>query len=75
MAKPTYEQIFIYASGMYLTDRIPNGYEYWDETKLIDFVYNHMVDIYDHLDPTEVLSEIEQAADHWWAFTREHQQS
>jgi len=75
MAKPTYEQIFIYASGMYLTDRIPNGYEYWDETKLIDFVSNHVVDIFDHLEPSELVSEIEQAADHWWRFIREHQQS
>ena len=75
MAKPTYEQIFCYASGMYLTDRIPDGYEYWDETKLIDFILNHRVEIFETLEPYEVLEEIEQAADHWRAFIREHQQS
>jgi hypothetical protein len=68
----TYEKLFTYASGMYLTDRVPDGYTDWDEDKLIAFVADHMVDIFDHLDPPDVLSEIEQAADHWWAFIRDN---
>ena len=68
----SYEQAFIYASGMYLTDRIPQGYEYWDETKLIQYIADHSVDIFETLEPYTVFEEIEQAADHWMRFIKEN---
>ena len=68
----SYEQAFIYASGMYLTDRIPQGYEHWDETKLIQYIADHSVEMFERYEPYTVFEEIEQAATHWWRFIKEN---
>jgi len=64
----THEKLMIHASGMYLTQQLPDDYCEWDDPKLVEFVGNHLTEWNEHRDPASVLSEIEQAADHWWQF-------
>jgi hypothetical protein len=64
----THYKLMCHASGMYLTEQLPDNFWEWDEVRLIEYVVNHRTEMYETLEPADVLSEIEQAADHWWQF-------
>lgn len=64
----THHKLVCHASGMYLTEQLPDNYCEWDDSRVIDFVSHHTTTMYENYEPADVLSEIEQAADHWWQF-------
>jgi hypothetical protein len=60
---------FTLASGHFLTEQLPDGFDKWNETQRLKFVEDHKWQPFEYWDPADIYEEIQSLANTMIRFT------
>jgi len=56
------KEAFALASGHFLTDQLPDGFEEWNEAQRLGFVEDHKWQPFEYWNPSDIYDEIQSLA-------------